>query len=661
MHDNLGVCYEVRKRREGALPYWRPMWEARTEERAFLDGDRYEVNESHNRDRRRQQFRGQETSNVNRNKTAQATAAPRSIEALAVDKLTDPDDAETAVSIMEWEQGHPQKGFEDVLEEVIQDAIDCRAGAALLDYDPDMGEYGETFWRWKNSNLLMWEEGFADPHHLKCGWMQEARLMHLDDILAMGKLKGKAKWYGTDKIVADSQMLNERQGPTNSDGSPRLDAWNNMGVPGVPTDDQHAWVLFDWRKNDPGTIRRQKEERMIPDGERYIGCNNSECDYREQTQDEQIAAGELPEGATLPESSGLCPMCGTMTERRDVHAQEQDVLAYPKGRRLVIMPLIQTLPDDEPFYDGAWPVPTARSFPILWITSYVRPGSPMGVSDTTLNWEAQIASDQLLTMAFDRIMRHQIYYKMPSVGINDVNGYRFEYRDDQYNVMFSDNSDPSRSEPQVQVIQGSALDNAWPAYWNAVQQTLMGPQGTNDMGLTPDSSKNIAASTVAQLDKIGNIPIAHFIRRKNRALGKATGVHWDYLRATYGPDRLARLRLGDEDLVVELKGDELANFDFRFSEAPDFSGLDKTRSDAFKDLFAMVQQNPDPEWLDLYAEINHFPPSIVRKVKRKLLRDQQKMEAEQMQQPQGPPQDQGQGQNPLELLMQGSAEQQDAA
>jgi hypothetical protein len=280
----------------------------------------------------------------------------------------------------------------------------------------------------------------------------------------------------------------------------------------------------------------------------------------------------------------------------------------------------------------------------------------MGQSDTTLNWDAQIASDQLLTMAFDRIMSHQTYYLMPSVGINDAAGKRFEFRDDQFNVMFADMSDVNRPAPKVDLVQGASLDRAWNSYWGAVQQTLLGPQGTNDMGLTQENSKNIAASTVAQLDRIGNIPVEHFIRRKNQALGKAYGVHWDYLRFTYTSRRLARLQLGDEQVVERLRGDDLPNFDFVVTEAPTFTGLEKARQEAGQVLIEIAETRP--QWLDIIAEINHFPTSIVRKVKRQIQAQQKAAKQAAMMGPQVPP-DLGGGfmeePNPMERIRQRSA------
>ena len=620
--DNLGICHDVRKLREGALPYWQPLWTARMEERDFLDGDRYaDEDDVYNKDRRRVQFRGQEISNVNRHKAAQATATPRSIEALPVDQNTDADDSEIAVSVLEWELSHPQKGFDDVLDEVVQDAVDCRAGAAILDYDPELGKWGETYWRYKDMNLLMWEPGFSDPHHLKCGWLQEVRRMHMDELQAMKKLKGKAKWYVPDSLMADGQMTSFNQGAGYPDISPLRRSGTSgslLGVPDPPVDDEHVWVLFCWYKNDTSTYKKESDNSVIPDGQRYFAC--MACGYRSPTQDELIQTETVPGDFELPESE-QCPQCGQLAERMDVRTKEEDVLAYPKGRRLVIMPLLQQLPDDEPFYDGGWPVPTARSFPLLYITAYVKPGRPMGDSDTTRNWDAQLASDQLMTMAFDRIMRHQNYYVLPRKGVYDVSGNRFEYRDDQFNVMYVDQSDVNIATMMPTMVDGSALDPAWTGYWSAVQNKLLSHQGITDLGLTPDSSKAIAASTVAQLNQMGEIPVEHFKRRKNRALGKAYGVHWDYIRYTYPAERLARLQIEDEFVIDRLRGDDLPNFDFRVAESPEFTGLEKARSEAFTALQGAIlqamQTGSDPNVaVDLFVEINKLPPSIGRKAKK---------------------------------------------
>jgi len=628
--DGLSACARDRKRREGALPYWRPLWESRTEERGFLDGDRYENwNELHNKDRRRQQFRGPEIAENNDWLVAQATAVPRNIEALPVDAITDPDDGEIAVSILEWELNNPLKGFDEVDEEVTQDAVDCRSGCAMLHWDPDLGPYGELYWAWKDSNLVMFEPGFTDPHHPKCGWLEVDVRMLISDVEKMGRLKGKARWYVPEDLKADAYAQGhpgESNGSTWNRGIDEIGARQLLGVPGEPTDDEHMWVSFCFYKNDASTYRREKASREIPEGERYLACDETDCPYRSDTQDELIRDEKMQPGETLPDELEPCPLCGGHISRRDIYSDEEEVLYYAKGRRLLIRPLLQMLPEDEPFYDGDWPVPKARSFPVYWLTRRLRPGRPMADSDTTRHWDPQLASDQLLTMAFDRIMRHQNYYGIPGTGITAVGtGERFEFRDDQYNVYVYDPADASHPEPEIKITQGAALDSAWPGYWQSVQQVLLGHRAKVDFGLTPERSKNIAAETIQTIERQGNIPLEHFLRRKFRALGKAFGVMWDYMRHVYTPARLARLQIGGESIVSKLRGDELPNYDFQISVNPPFSGIDKARSEAFTGLLRIAREAP--EYLEVFAKINNYPPSIVREFQR--VTRQQRQAAEQ--------------------------------
>jgi hypothetical protein len=133
------------------------------------------------------------------------------------------------------------------------------------------------------------------------------------------------------------------------------------------------------------------------------------------------------------------------------------------------------------------------------------------------------------------------------------------------------------------------------------------------LGLTPESSKNIPATSIMQMNQVGEIPIAHLKRRYHRALGKGDGVLWDYIRETYPVKRLARLRMGDgTDQVQSVSGDQLPNFDFVISDSPDFSGLEKTKSEALDRLISVP-----PEWQEVYAQVNNLPPSILRKVQKK--------------------------------------------
>jgi hypothetical protein len=195
--------------------------------------------------------------------------------------------------------------------------------------------------------------------------------------------------------------------------------------------------------------------------------------------------------------------------------------------------------------------------------------------------------------------------------------------------MFRNPQDMQKFGPggmDVQVIDGSQFDPAVPVFWGMIQQVLNGKQGISDFGLTPANSKDIPATSLAQMTQQAEIPAAHLKRRFHRALSRGHGVLYDYICAIYAA-RKARVRIaGGDDEVVEVRGNELPNFEFVVSDAPTFTGLERERSEALDRLIAVP-----PEWQEVYAEVNQLPPSVLRKVKKK----QQEM-AEQMQ-TMGPP------------------------
>jgi hypothetical protein len=291
-------------------------------------------------------------------------------------------------------------------------------------------------------------------------------------------------------------------------------------------------------------------------------------------------------------------------------------------------------PEDKPLVDGNWPIPGARSFPGLFLTAYSKPGRVVGPSDTYLMWDQQLASDQLRTAALQRVLEHRNYWVLPRNGIVDYRGQRFMFRDDQFNVMFRDAAKGEMGDLNVQPINATGLDPQWSTAFGAVQQALTQYRGVADIGLTPDNSKNIAASTVEQLTAQGEIPVEHFNRRKNRALGKFYGVVWDYVRATYTPQRLARLNIEGTEILAQIEGDDLPNYDFVISDTPPFTGIEKQKADAAQQLLQMAKQLP-PAMLEIYAEATSIPASITRKI----LKAMEEMAAQQA--AMGPPMDEG--------------------
>ena len=600
----------VRDLFEDHIGFWRPYWDAMTEEEAFLDGDRYEDdNQAYNRDRRLVQIRGQETQDTIRHIAAKATEKPRSVEARPIDMDDDPDAAEVAASLVEWELSNPWKGFEECYEAAIISCRERRLGVVWMDWDPDQPPYGEILYRFVDPRRIMWDPAY-DPHHPLCGWLLEQRRLSPAWIHRNFK---NSEWVQPDRDAFTAS------GEVRSD-IPILRGANGERLPGASHHyrDNKSTIWFCWYKNDHAqqapTEKPGSYEPIDDPEQRYLACK-AECGYRSQTQGELRAVDALDQDE-LPEQLELaCPRCAGNLERIDAKTADEYRLAYPRGKRLMVMAPFSAAPDDRPLYDGKWPISKARSFPGLFLTAYHKPGRPIGPSDTTLMWDQQIASDNLRTLAVQRVFEHRNYWVLPRVGINDYRGRRYNFREDQFNVMYRDGSQ-AMGPMDVQLINGTGLDPAWSVAFNATQAALTQFRPQLDIGPVEERSRNIPVGTIERQVAEAETSTAHFNRRKNRELGKFYGVVWDYIRATYTPARLSRLRIDGIDMLMNLSGDDLPNYDFVIADTPEFTGLDKARSEAFTALLQVAQTMP--QFLDIFAELNNLPRSVVRKLEKRM-------------------------------------------
>lgn len=614
----LTPAARVRKRYEDTVGVFQPYWEAITREENFLAGERYERDHGPERtDRRLTQIRGQEIQDTVRNFAAQATARPRSVEGRPVDHDTDPDAAELEVALVDQELKNPWKGFETRYYECVLDSREKRMGVLWMDWEPDHGPYGEIFYRTIDPRRCMWEPGY-DPHHPLCGWFLEKRRCDVEWV--------HRSFKGSDWVKEDGANF-DLSGRRLSDDVPLIQMGDGHTLaPQATVRDGKAELWFCWYKND-GTAKYREtgNELNLEPEDRYLSCANG-CGYRSPTQGELLEQGKIE--TELPEELDGCPDCemqgqSGMLQRIDRFAENEQVRAYSRGKRLVIIAPFSAAPDDKAVYDGAWPIKTARSFPALFLWSYLAPRKPMGKSDVTLMWDQQVAADNLDTIALQRVFEHRNYWVLPAAGVTDYRGKRFEFRDDQFNVMYRDASKQQFGDLGVESVNATGVDQAWASVRESIQQRLTQYRGITDFGLTPDSSKDIAVGTVERLTQQQNIGIEEYNRRKNQELSKFYGVVSDYIHATYTPQRLTRLNIDGIDLLVNMWGQDLPNFDFVVEETPEFTGLDKAKQDAFNALvqipaMAMQVGIPADRLMEVFADVTSLPRSVVRKLQKEL-------------------------------------------
>ena len=603
---------------------WRRYHTAMTEFEAFLEGERYEDdNDAYNKDRRLMQIRGNELWDTIRHMAGEATSKPRSVTPRPIDRDADPDTAEVEAALVERELSDPWKGFEARYYEAIISARSKMLGVVWADWDPDCGPEGEILFRYVDGRRLRWDPAY-DPHHPKCAWLIEERRCDVDWV--------HDTYPGSEWVQADKDALL----PTGEmkQGIPLIRGSGGHSIK-PDAEDNKATLWFCWYKNDKTTKRREKPESYVPlePEQQYLSC--ASCGYRSPTAGELIEQGKIE--TELPEMMEGCPTCGGNMERIEARDEVEDVLAYSKGKRLVITAPFSAAPDDAAVYDGKWPIPSARSFPGLFLTCDVMPGKVMGGCDTKYLWDQQIASDNLRTLALQRVFEHRNYWVLPQVGIKDYRGQRFNFREDQFNVMYRDAA-TALGDLNIQMLNGTGLDPGWSVAFGAVQDALTQYRGVADFGLTEESSKNIAVGTAERIERQGNIPLEDFKRRCNGELGKFYGVVSDMIHYTYTPTKVARLNIDGTDLVVSMWGDDMPNYDFVIEETPDFTGLEKARSEAFNAML-QVATNPTTEpFLDIFAEMNNLPRSVIRKFQKRMEEiKEEAMQAEQQAMMQGEP------------------------
>lgn len=617
------ICQRVRDNHDRHMPVWGPYYRAMREERDFLAGDRYEDdNGSYRKDRRLTQIRGQEIADTIRHVVARTLERPRSIEARPIDRVDDADAAEIAAALLEWEITNPWKMFEDVLEEAVTAARESRLGVIWADYDPDLDE---VLYRYADGMRFMWDPRYH-PHHPKAPFLLEELRVTPEEV---------EERYGV-KVKPDADAFNSSG--TIRLGTPLLRGAGGQMLPDLKRnyDDGLSTIWKCWYKNDrtPGGERETPEgQRALEPGSRYMTCLGG-CGYRTPPQD-RLRNGARPVRLPRMLERG-CPVCSGDLERIDAKQQVETVLRYPKGKRLVVMAPFQRIESadgaDAPIYDGGWPLAGLRSFPGCFVTCGKRPGMPLGPSDTYRMWDEQVASDQLATLGLQRVFQHQNYWIMPAVGINDAQGFRFEFRDDQYNVMYRDAAQTEFGPLDVQQVSGIGLDPAFGLVSQLIDNKLTRYRGVQDFDLTPQNSKDIAASTVAQLTQLADVQIEQFKREVKREVSRFAGVVWDMLRETVTAQKLSRLRIEGVDRVVALAGDDMPGYDFVIEDTPDFTGVDEQKSKALGAMMTAASQASqlglDPQQVvSLYAELNNLPRSVVRKFQAVMQQAKDKAEA----------------------------------
>ena len=611
-----------------AEKYWGPIHKAMDARlRALLDGEHYDdsatgITGISEKSKQSARWVGQEAFDVWRHVLATTSQNENTCFARPLDEGGNEALGEIAVATVNAHIEDPMVQFDDVVDDVIGSAAACGLGwAKLCDWDPDAGPYGELTDEAGDPRMFMHDPRAKSIHEKRCTWIAwRGRMTKKKALTQRGWLARVVKNLKADdgyteeyaKAIETSDRW-ERYGPVSRQA---VDADK-----GVTLDDEFTYYVIIRRM--PGDRKKPIGHTVLSPGERYLQCES--CDWKSPTQDDiqqmhdeangseeadENSADDESNEVALPERAvGPCPQCGHEGLKRiDSEVLERSVKGYPAFNLSIICPYSgprELIYDDEPEI-------AFRTFPVMHLTYYRHPTKPFGASIASLNMENQLCVDFIMDVAIERLMDSRPIWSIPDDGYLDAYRERFEFSEANGNVMFRD---PTMTTANgVELLEGTGVPAAWSSIYQFAMNALTAKTGITDFGIGTANSRDIPSSSVAQQIQQQGIPLAHFQKRVQRELGISYGVIFDAERETDSEGKLRRLRGADgEEFVMAYKAADLPNYDFYLADAPKLDALDEAKQKGFLSLMQIAQSTP---WaLDLYGQLNHIPPSVIRQTK----------------------------------------------
>jgi hypothetical protein len=578
------------------------------EEDFALLGDHWQFPQRNSRDHTTEMPVTADLFDLLRHKWSKISDSPIAIEALPVDPIEDPDGADFAKAAIESQINDPLKRYRQLRRKMVTAGLAARAGAMWLDWNPGAGNLGgEIIFEYQRPGDLFICPGYELHDVCNPYLIRRKQRVRLQDIRRM-KNSG---WKNTEEVVADQHAATDyarRQGQVDYNArTGRTGAGPSLGASSQLT----AELLFCYLRYDDTRDEPPPTEYPLDPSEHHMAClqcGHVETDHWKMPLEEgEQGPPQLPDyGDDCPECDANPEMAAVPMERITHVSEEQSFLRYPHGRLIIIAPSSEVL-----LYDGPWLCPT-RSFPCMLWKSYDHPTDPYGQSDTSLHWSHQLILDVLLRSGYWQMIRNQDVILAPLTGKGGPGLFQadgktpFEFTDQHGAVAYF--RDPLLAH-SVQHFQGSGLAAGLPQLYDMIRGSFSGNKGSGDFGLTPENSKNIAASTVNQLTQLGEIPtedhIASLQAEESIFFGNVLDMiihYWTEERVirTMGPDGVMKF--------LKLKGDYIPNADIVVGSG---HTLSMAKSEEFKTFIEWSQLDDAARIVG--AELLNLSPGIVRK------------------------------------------------
>lgn len=523
---------------------------------------------------------------------AQISRSEVYIDARPVDRRGDLDKAEVARQLLEAEIQSPRKLYHLLRDRLALFSLAGRMSALKVSFDPDIGPFGEVLFNEVNGQHIAWTKGYFTAHDPHCPELWETIPMDRDSLMAM-----RPQGWDVDGLVPDAEdeLDAEYQDfPGQSD----------IGANGAVRE-QHLFsdkykIVIRWTRNLKQRVKEEKAYHKLHADMRFMQCGKRPemgCGFRSlpQWQARQV----LPE-----RDQRMCPGCGGDLHRVDAVAVEEARLAYPDGRIQIFAPNQGKL-----IAEDRWPQ-RMRSFPYLIFPVRDYPGEAMGSSITSEMYTRQSQLDIMDRQAMEQMAESRPLWALPDGDVlADYQKRPFYFGDDQGNIAFYK---AAFGRSGIELHQPAGLPAAWATARNSFAADFERSQGTNDMSLDPDRSRNIPVGTVQAFERIRELPVDHLIERLRWWESILFGCTWDIMREEYTDERLRRIYGPDGvEKIQAIRVSEYPDMDVQVTASPTLARTEKAAAETSAYIAGL------PRHIRRFVARNlNVPVSVLRELER---------------------------------------------
>jgi len=528
----------AKKRWEHAREYWRPKNDMYGRLLAFcLDLEHYRSEEGFSKDKRRIQPRTQLQLNLIRHKVALLLRNMPTFTAHAVQPGASGKAAEISRRVIENIFLDPLKGYHDTRSRFVWSALAGGRGTIAIDWHPIYG----VVMRFMDPRRFHITPGHTFLHSPLTPFCQEEVPMRQSELARMSK----AGWNIPKNLSPDDWKPDYATGGQRDDSLVDFHGGQSANLPGTDESeesDKIVTVLKTWYRHDPYADERKVEaEADMPMDEWHF-------------VDDALGIKQ-PFDPTNP----VPPMSEATGQPLRLVTRQSDMYEPSKGEDgylCITAPFGQV---EKPLFEGKWlegsmsPDATLPSFPYMEMGCYTHPLRRTGLSDTEATRTLVVVDNSSYRQAYEQTRQTGGILVTEAGALLDSEGNQFQFSDDPISIAYAKDR---LSLDGVNFFQAPGMNATMPAFRNMVEQSWV-HIGTGDMAMGPDRSRDIAASTVQQLQQQGDLPVQLHQQDLNQQEGIGGAVALAYCRAYMGDNVVSWVSDSGEVAYATVRGTDL--------------------------------------------------------------------------------------------------------